>query len=133
MLWRSDQLERKKKEIAEEFGIVPNTLSTILKDIDKYWEAFYGGQVSISKKMQQATTVEDIDDAFLRWFSNSRRRGRVKEGASKHSELFQATEQFTNCYDLQICVLVFLVLCYYTQLQSACTIINIYTYTLHVL
>ena len=35
---------KKKEEIAEEFGIVPNTLSTILKNTEKYRRAFYGGR-----------------------------------------------------------------------------------------
>ena len=29
----------KQKEVAEEFGIIPNTLSTIVKDKDKYQQA----------------------------------------------------------------------------------------------
>ena len=63
---------KKKKEIAQEFGIVPNTLSTILKDKDKYRQAFYGGQTNISKQRQRAATHDDIDEELLRWFSSVR-------------------------------------------------------------
>ena len=63
MLLRSTQ--KKKKEITEEFGIVPNTLSAILKDKEKYRQAFYGGQININKQRQRAPTHDDIDEALL--------------------------------------------------------------------
>ena len=35
---------KKKKEVAEEFSIVSNALSIILRNEEKYRKAFYGGQ-----------------------------------------------------------------------------------------
>ena len=63
---------KKKKEVAEEFGIVPNTLSTIIKNKEKYRQAFYGGQANVNKQRQRVSTHNDIDDALLRWFSSAR-------------------------------------------------------------
>jgi hypothetical protein len=62
----------KKKDIAAEFGIVPNTLSTILKDKEKYRRVFYGGQANVNKQRQHVAAYNDIDEAILRWFSSAR-------------------------------------------------------------
>ena len=63
---------KKKKEIVEEFGIVPNTLSTIVKDKEKYRQTLFGGQINISKQRQRAPTHDDIDEALLCWVSPAR-------------------------------------------------------------
>ena len=41
---------KRKKEIASDFGIAPNTLSTILRDKDRYQRLFYGGKTDLNKK-----------------------------------------------------------------------------------
>ena len=52
---------KKKKEIAEEFGIVPNTLSTIVKDKEKYRQAFTLVLINIScVKVFGACHIEPI-------------------------------------------------------------------------
>ena len=60
---------KKKKEIAEDFHIPPNTLSSILKNKDKYLDAFYGGTVNVDKKRQRPAQYEEVDKALLHWFS----------------------------------------------------------------
>ena len=56
----------KKKEIAEVFGIVPNTLSTILKNKEKYRRTFYEGKININKKRQHAATYKDINNCLVK-------------------------------------------------------------------
>ena len=63
---------KKKKEIAEEFGIVLNTLSTTMKGKENYRQAFNGGQKNINKQRQRAPTHNDIDEALLCWVSSTR-------------------------------------------------------------
>ena len=60
---------KKKKEIAKDFDILPNTLSTILKNKEKYRETFYGGKMDVDKKQHRTANHENIDDALLSWFS----------------------------------------------------------------
>ena len=61
-----------KKGVVEEFGIVPNTLSVMLKNKEKYRQAFYGGQVNVNKQRRRVSTHSDIDDALLCWFLSAR-------------------------------------------------------------
>jgi hypothetical protein len=63
---------KKKKEIAADFSVPPNTLSTILKNKEKYREAFYGGKTNVEKKRQRDAKRDDVDDALLKWFSFAR-------------------------------------------------------------
>ncbi|XP_026804076.1 tigger transposable element-derived protein 4-like [Rhopalosiphum maidis] len=59
--------DRKKCEIAKEFNIPPNTLSSIIKQKDKILK-FNNGNV---KKMR-TTPYLDIDSCLLKWFTQCR-------------------------------------------------------------
>ena len=63
---------KKKKEIADDFGISPNTLSTILRDKDRYRKLFYEGKTNVNKQRARAATHEDVDKALLVWFTSAR-------------------------------------------------------------
>ena len=63
---------KKKKEIADDFGIAPNTLSTILWDKDMYRKLFYEGKTNVNKQRARAATHEDVDKALLVWFTSAR-------------------------------------------------------------
>ena len=63
---------KRKKEIASDFGIAPNTLSTILRDKDRYQRLFYGGKTDLNKKRARGAVHEDVDEALLAWFTCAR-------------------------------------------------------------
>jgi hypothetical protein len=82
---------KKKKEIAEEFGVLPNTLSTILKDKVRYEQQFYmSTTVNCDKQRQRASEKKDIDVALLAWFKGIREKNIPLSGTillSKAEEL----------------------------------------------
>lgn len=64
---------KKKKDIAEEFGISPTTLSTILKNKDKIEEA---SSSNVRCKFQKARLCEypDVDEAMIKWTTVARHK-----------------------------------------------------------
>lgn len=64
--------EKKKKVIAQQFGIPPNTLSTILKNKDKLLEK-QGSYDSNSERKRLTTCVNiGVDEAMLKWVTTAR-------------------------------------------------------------
>ena len=62
----------KKQKIAEEYGIPPSTLSTILKNRDDIRNKFESGNsISTLKRLRKCST-EDIDRRLLEWMLNAR-------------------------------------------------------------
>lgn len=64
--------EKKKKDIAEQFGIPPNTLSTILKNKDKLLEKQGDHLFNIKRKRLTTCVNNDIDEAMLKWVTTAR-------------------------------------------------------------
>ena len=63
---------RSKGEIAKDFGVPGNTLSTWLKNKDKIKASFLEGNAA--KKRQRTSQHPDLDDALLLWFQDARAR-----------------------------------------------------------
>jgi hypothetical protein len=64
--------EKKKKDIAEEFGIPANTLSTILKNKNKLLENRDECDFNSKRKKLASCVHSDIDDAMLKWVTTAR-------------------------------------------------------------
>lgn len=63
-----DEAKLKKHEIAKEFGIPANTLSTILKNREKYEDQ----GLSESSKRAKRAEFEDVDQCVLKWLKQCR-------------------------------------------------------------
>ena len=77
-----DQVEngKKQKNVALDFGISPNTVSTIMKDKARYREAYNSGKVDDSKMRQRQAKFDDVDEALLQWFDGIRANGAPLNG-----------------------------------------------------
>lgn len=63
-----------KKKVAEKYGIVANTLSTILKVRKNIEESFEGtAALASSRKRLRKCTFPDVEEALLAWFNDVRR------------------------------------------------------------
>ena len=69
-----DCVERggKKKDIASDFGIAPSSVSTTVRDKDRYRQLFYEGHTDLSKKRARPAKHEDVEETLLRWFTGAR-------------------------------------------------------------
>ena len=61
-----------KKDIASDFGIAPSSVSTVVRDKDRYRKLFYEGHTDVSKKRARPAKHEDVEEALLRWFMGAR-------------------------------------------------------------
>lgn len=59
---------RKKQDIAAEFGVKQNTLSTILKNKDAIIQAFESSNYSPARKRMRTAAHSDVQDALYEWF-----------------------------------------------------------------
>lgn len=64
--------EKKKKDIAQEFGIPPNTLSTIMKNKDKVLENQGDYNANSKRKRLTGCVNNDVDEAMLKWVTTAR-------------------------------------------------------------
>ena len=62
--------DKKKKDVASEYGIAPSTLSTILKDKEKLRPSAVVG--NFKKKRHRDLTRPEIDTALFQWFTATR-------------------------------------------------------------
>lgn len=62
----------KKKDIAKEFGILPSTLSNILKNKSVIQKNVEDEHLSIKRKRLRTCLFEDIDEAMLKWVRAAR-------------------------------------------------------------
>jgi predicted transcriptional regulator len=62
----------KKNDIAENFGIPPSTLSTIIRSKDKVLSAHEKRLFTASCKKMKTAKHEDVEAALLRWFREVR-------------------------------------------------------------
>ena len=63
---------KKRKEIAEGFGIAPTTVTGILKDKEKYKQQYFSGQIDVNKSRVRPARFNAVDDALLQWFTHAR-------------------------------------------------------------
>ena len=54
---------------ASDFDIAPSSVSTIVRDKDRYRKLFYEGHTDVSKKRARPAKHEDVEEALLRWVS----------------------------------------------------------------
>ncbi|XP_054281926.1 tigger transposable element-derived protein 6-like [Macrosteles quadrilineatus] len=83
-----DEGLKKKSEIAKEFGIPPNTLSTIMKNREKY-EA-EGGLTN--KKRCKSGEFKDVDECVLTWLKQCRDKNIPVSGPILQEKAIQYAE-----------------------------------------
>ena len=62
---KATEAGRKKIDVAREFGIVPSTLSTVLKNKQDIMKKFELSKFEPSRQRFRNTTYEDIQEALL--------------------------------------------------------------------
>uniref|UniRef100_H3AUS4 HTH CENPB-type domain-containing protein n=1 Tax=Latimeria chalumnae TaxID=7897 RepID=H3AUS4_LATCH len=62
----------KKRDTAGEFGVLPNTLSTILKNRDKIVNAYHSSDFTQDHKKIRASEHKEVEDALHTWFKSAR-------------------------------------------------------------
>jgi transposase-like protein len=62
---------KKKYQIAKDYGIAPNTLSSFLKNKDKILSNFSSGNVKDRKRAREPDNPE-VDECVLKWFKQAR-------------------------------------------------------------
>ena len=70
----------KKKDIAAEFKIPSNTLSTIMKNKDHVIEKYHRQDIEPERKRFRSSAFTDIDEALLKWFEVVRDRNAAVSG-----------------------------------------------------
>nr|XP_014351091.1 PREDICTED: tigger transposable element-derived protein 4-like [Latimeria chalumnae] len=63
-----DANKQYKKQIADEFGISPSTLSIILKSKDKILEAYHSSDFDSARKKLRTADYKDVENALFEWF-----------------------------------------------------------------
>ena len=61
-----------KKNVAEEYGVKKNTISTWIPNKRKIFEAYESGQVNSGRKKLKKSDNKDLDEAIFTWFKNAR-------------------------------------------------------------
>ncbi|XP_064417988.1 tigger transposable element-derived protein 4-like [Latimeria chalumnae] len=67
-----DANKQYKKQIADEFGISPSTLSTILKSKDKILEAYQSNDFDSARKKLCTADYKDVENVLFEWFKSVR-------------------------------------------------------------
>uniref|UniRef100_H3A303 HTH CENPB-type domain-containing protein n=1 Tax=Latimeria chalumnae TaxID=7897 RepID=H3A303_LATCH len=67
-----DAGNKKKKAIADESGILPNTLSTIFKSRDKIVNAYHSSDFTQDCKKNSVSEHKEVEDALQLWFKSAR-------------------------------------------------------------
>lgn len=89
--------EKKKKEIAEQYGIPSNSLSTILKNKEELLKKADGEEFSSKRKRIRTCLYEDVDEAMLKWTIATRERNLPLSGPlmrAKAKEFAEALGHF---------------------------------------
>ncbi|KAL8600197.1 hypothetical protein ACOMHN_062487 [Nucella lapillus] len=84
--------QKTRKIIADKYGIPHSTLSTIIKEKQKYERQYKGGEHNGSRIRCRGPQHQDVDDALLRWFKQARSEGFTVNGPmlkTKADELSQ--------------------------------------------
>lgn len=72
LIQKSESGTKRKCEIAKEFGIQPNTLSTILRNKEKILKAWTYNEVCASRKRLREPRFSELEECTLRWFKEAR-------------------------------------------------------------
>uniref|UniRef100_H3A4R8 HTH CENPB-type domain-containing protein n=1 Tax=Latimeria chalumnae TaxID=7897 RepID=H3A4R8_LATCH len=67
-----DANKQYKKQIADEFGISPSTLNTILKSKDKILEAYHSSDFDSARKKLRTADYKDVENVLFEWFKSVR-------------------------------------------------------------
>ncbi|XP_064423274.1 tigger transposable element-derived protein 4-like [Latimeria chalumnae] len=67
-----DANKQYKKQIADEFGISPSTLSTIFKSKDKILEPYHSSDFSSACKKLCTADYKDVENVLFEWFKSVR-------------------------------------------------------------
>ena len=86
----------RKKDVAVRFDILPNTLSTILKNKEKIVESYEKSTISPARKRHRSSAHENVDVALYEWFKEKRNQNipisepilmaKSKEFATRHGD-----------------------------------------------
>ena len=71
LLEEIDKGERSKRQIAEEFGIAPSTLSGIIVNRERIMEAHNSKSFGPGRKKFRRSTFQDVEDELLKWVEES--------------------------------------------------------------
>ena len=66
-----DNPTKLRKTVANEFGIPSCTLTTIMRDKEKYTKQYFGGEENVCRKRARGAHQE-IEDSLLHWFTLAR-------------------------------------------------------------
>ena len=58
--------------MANKFGIPCTTLSTILKEKEKYKQLYFSGEENVARLRSRGAQLQDIDQVLLPWFTDAR-------------------------------------------------------------
>ncbi|KAL0277077.1 UNVERIFIED_CONTAM: hypothetical protein PYX00_004484 [Menopon gallinae] len=72
LIQKSESGTKRKCDIAKEFGIQPNTLSTILRNKEKILKAWTYNEVCASRKRLREPRFGELEECTLRWFKQAR-------------------------------------------------------------
>ena len=61
-----------KKDVAVRFDILPNTLSTILKNKEQIVESYEKSTILPARKRHRSSAHENVDAALYEWFKERR-------------------------------------------------------------
>ena len=61
-----------KKDVAARLDILPNTLSTILKNKEKIMESYEKSTILPARKRHRSSAHENVDAALYKWFKEKR-------------------------------------------------------------
>lgn len=87
---------KKQIHIANEMGVAPSTVATILKDRQKILELHRGSQLAPSRKRLRLGNFEDVDAAVLIWFKDARSQNVPVSGPM----LQEKARQFADALDI---------------------------------
>lgn len=73
LLEEIDKGQRSKRQIAEEFGIAPSTLSGIIVNRERIMEAHHSKSFGPGRKKFRRSTFQDVEDELLKWVEESRK------------------------------------------------------------
>lgn len=76
-----DKGEKKKKDIAVEYDIPPNTLSTILKNREKILQNANETDTGGRRKRLKSCVYDDVDKAMIKWVTCARDKNVPLSGA----------------------------------------------------
>jgi transposase-like protein len=75
------------KDVAARIDILPNTLSTILKNKEKIVESFEKSTISPARKCHRSSAHENVDAALYEWFKEKRSQNIVSTESKSDNDI----------------------------------------------